>query len=835
MQIQNISNNNNLITLFIRNDDGSLIIKEDNSFMSYYYEKTTDKEADAISLFGEPLRKIYCDKPSDIRKQRSPDAYEADIALTKRYILDKIPTFEKSKTRIILFDIEVECTELPHPKEDQKAESPISVITIYDNYVDKYKTFFIKDYKSEFEMLNDFCATIKKLQPDVLSAYNVDFDYYYLFYRIGENFPKMISPISQIQWERGFQYPAGISILDFQGLYSKYTLHKKDSYSLMNVANDELDYEIEEDFDFTNLEIAKKKNILDVKKLKELNDKLNLFNYFDEIRVSTKCLWCDLPSEMRNYKWQSNNSKVIDMLALAEAKKLGVILPSKKTGEEQEDYEVEGAFRWLDKTGLFKDLSDVDLSGAYPQIIIDFCLSPENFTDKPEENTIKIEILTRENREYKTTYYVRQNSNAILPSLVKKLLSAKNELKARVESLDKSSPEYLIQSIFYDSKKALTNTAYGVILLKFFRLFDNRVGESITFLIRDLLFSIKQKLEKNGKTVRYFDTDGALIDGKEDITSLLNDWALEWAMDNYGNDKVDIHFDQKGVFSSIFIQAMCRYRGRLETPTGQKIETKGIQVKRKDVGKWVKSFQEQLYDKILDDENKENIIQFIKDKIVEMKNADIREISLPVKINKKTEDYKTTPKWLKPLEETQKLIPEFQQSIGNRFYIIYCKDVEKLALSNKYYDHIKKENIDWDAVLEKNVFNLLCPIFKGLNWNEDLLKLSEEYGIILGSQYRNDLIEELDNKDELKIKYSAKEVKIRMNEKLGIVKPEKKIKKIKKNNDIEEQLETDELIYADNQEKIKKVKKIIDNEPKNVVNLKKDSELEIELKKRGLL
>jgi DNA polymerase I len=760
--LQNISNLNNHITFFCRKEDGTLDIIHNDKFMPYYYEKTTDDKADAISIFGEPLRKIYCDKPSDIRKQRSPEAYEADLAFCKRIIIDNVEEIIKSKTRILFMDIEVDCKELPHPKEDQKLDSPISIIRFYDNYNKKWKSWRLDKWKSEFEMLDDFCKTIKQISPDVITFWNKEFDYYALYYRIGEQFPAMISPIGQIHWRNGFTMPAGISFVDLMGLYAKYTLHKKDSYALMNVANEELGTEIEEDFDFTDINVADEKNKLDIEKMIQLDEKLHLFDYFDEIRTSAKCQWEDLASEMRMYKWQSNNSKIIDMLALAEAKKLGVVLPSKKTGDEQEDYEkVEGAFRWLDRTGIFKDISDVDLSGAYPQIIIDFCLSPENFTDKPEPNTIKIDILTRENREYKTTYYVRQNPNAILPTLVKKLLSAKNELKTKVELLNKNSKEYEIQSIFYDSKKALTNTAYGVILLKFFRLFDNRVGESITFLIRDLLFIIKEKLEKNNKKVRYFDTDGAMIDGKEDITPLLNDWAFEWAMDNYGNDKVDIHFDYKGYFSSIFIQAMTRYRGRLETTTGQKIETKGIQCRRRDVGSWVKSFQEQLYDKILDDETKDNLIAWIKIKIDEMKNADIREIALPVKINKKLEDYKTTPKWKIPLEETKKLIPKFNQTIGSRFYIIYCKSVEKLALSKKYYQHIKKEDIDWDAMVEKNIFAILVPIFIGLQYELDLLNLAEQYLICLSSQFRQSLLERFSNKDKLIKYYSKKEFKKR--------------------------------------------------------------------------
>ncbi|MHA2013327.1 MAG: DNA polymerase domain-containing protein [Candidatus Helarchaeota archaeon] len=1155
--LQNISNNGSHITLFCREKNGSLTIKEDRNFLPYFYEKTTDKQSDAVSIFGEPLKKIYCTKPSDVRKQRSNNSFEADIIYIKQYILNKIESFEKSKPQIIFLDIEVNANELPHPKEDKFLKDPISIIRFYDNYEKKWYSWRLDKWNSEYEMLEDFCKTVKKLSPDIwcldpntvvktlngykkikdckvderilsmntqnnydsakiikkfnsikntlkfttktntiissfkhkfpvlnqdykihnnyelttlkhaeditiddyflvpmnyiesqnifsdyhwlmgyyqadgtkgknrrleikdnnlsclykakevllkfnirtkikkyqncyilysvnsfntriflekikyrqqnlieylnnllpneqlsflaglidgdgcLSAkclkhttinkdltdwmsyilwgngipnniiqsnqnnkfvytitiyqscnnyliqcqhdnkksftdfnskhsldvvplkpilqtlikkwnlkidknfvdyfyghkkninrkkfiniiehllidnqlsnyksyklkslknfaknyyfekiidikpngrqevteisldkyhvfignnilthncsWNSDFDYYSLYYRIGEDFPKKISPIGQEHWRNGFPMPAGISIVDLMGLYAKYTLHKKDSYALMNVGNDELDYAIEEDFDFTDIEESDRKNKLDVEKMIKLDEKLKLFEYFDEIRIIARCLWEDLPSEMRNYQWQSNNSRVIDMLALAEAKRLNVVLPSKGINNEKGD--VEGAYRRIDSTGLFKDLSKVDVSGDYPNQIIGFCLSPENLSLKPCENSIKIEVTTRENQEHKATYYFKQNPDAIVPSLTRKVLDLKNELKETLKATPKDDPKYKQLQIAYDSRKALANSTFGVLGMPFFRLYNPEVTDTITFLARDLLHYIEQRAEQAGHKIRYLDTDSIFHDGKQDITNKLNQWAIEWAMNNYKNENVDVTFDWEGYFSSIFIQAMCRYRGRLETSNGQKIETKGIQMKRKDAGSWVKSFQAELYDLILDGNDKGIILEFIGKKIEEMQKADIREIALPVKINKKIEDYKTTPKWLKPLEEAKKLEPNFDKSIGDRFYMIYCKSVEKIALGNKYYKHITIDDIDWLAMIEKNIFNLLVPIFKGLNWEIDLLDLAERYGIILGSQYRNKLLEELPNFEELKKYYSARNAKKRI-------------------------------------------------------------------------
>ena len=758
MKLQNISNQGSHIDLFIRNDDGSLTIKHDKNFLPYYYEVTTG-EGEAVSLFGETLKKIYCIKPGDIKKQRSMTSYEADIIYPKRYILDKIPTFEKSPTRVIYFDIEVDCTELPKPKENQEAKDPVSCITMYDNYEKEYKTFFIEDYKSEYDLLQAFCAQIKKLQPDLLVAWNVNFDYYYLYYRIGEEFPKLISPIGQIQWRNGFKYPAGISIVDMLGLYAKYTLHKKDSYALMNVAHEELDYKIEEDFDFTDIHEAKRKNLLDVEKMVKLDEKLNLFKYFDEIRILTRCYWEDLPSEMRNYAWQSNNSKIIDMLALEEAKRLNVALPSKRQDNEKGD--VEGAYRETFGTGLYKDLAKVDLSGAYPQAIIDFCLSPENYTTEDAENTIKIPVFSRKTGELKQTYYIKQNPTAVVPSLTSRLLKMKNELKKKLNDTNSNAPEYKQLQIAYDSRKALVNSAFGVFGMPYFRLYDSNVADTITFLIRDLLHYVKAKLESQNYGIQYFDTDSIFLHGKEDITEQLNKWSLEWGMDKYRNSKVQIEFDYEGYFSSIFIQALCRYRGRLERPEkGQKIETKGIQMKRKDSNIWIKDFQKKLYDLILDNNTKETIIGWLKEQIIDMQKVDILTVAVPCKFNMKRADYKKQEIFFRAIDNTKELIPEFKKEVGDRFWWVYTKgEKDVYAIDKNHVNHIPE--IDWPAMIKRNVLNLLVPIFKGLNWECELLELSEEYSIIFGSQHRNKLLQDLPDFEEKKQYYSAREVKKR--------------------------------------------------------------------------
>ena len=764
MRLQNIHNEFAKVFLFIRNEDNSLSIKENNSFLPYFYEPTTG-DAEAIGYDGTKLKKIYCRAPHEVPKQRTQQSYEADIIYTNRYVIDNVDNIEKSNTRIVFFDLEIQATELPRPKETKKAPYPISTIVIYDNYTSKYKTFFLDDYESEYAMLEDFCNVIKKLQPDILTGWNAkDFDWAYLFYKFPQIAEK-ISPISKKRIRDEIEYPAGIAIIDMLGLYYKYTLGKKDSYALDNVAHEELAFELWGDTDFMNIKESKEKCQKDVEKLVKLDEDLQLFEYYDEIRRLSKCAWEDLGAEFKNYQWQSNNSRVIDMLALQEAKKLNVVLPSRynKVSEEK----IEGAYREIFGTGLFKDLAKVDVSGCYPRMIIDFCLSPENYVEEKNDNTIQVDIHSRETHEKTNTYHVLQNSTAILPSLMKRLLNLKDELKAKMKTVAKDSDEYKQLEVAYASRKAMVNSGFGVIALPFFRLFNYQVGETITFLARDLLHFTKEKLEKRNIKIKYIDTDSLFIESKENFTSQLNTWAIEWGIEKYNNPKVEIEFEHEGYFSSIFIQAMCRYRGRLETDKGQKVETKGIQMKRRDSNVWVKTFQEQLYDRILDGHEKGVIIEWIYKQIAQMQKADIRQIAVPCKFNKPREEYKKKEIYFEALDNTQKQIPDFKKEIGERFWWIYLNDERRvIALDEKNYEHIKRNEIDWNLMIERNILNLLVPIFKGLNWEIELLDLSETYNIILGSSHRNTLLEGRSDFEEKKQYYSAREAKKRIKEKL---------------------------------------------------------------------
>lgn len=790
MKLQNIFNKWNTIYYTLREND-KLIIKEVHDFYPYFYE--LDPNGDHISFDGKKLTQICVKNPHEIKKLRSPNSYEADVHFVKRYLIDKVPQITKSKTRYILFDIEtpIEDKKYLDPRFTKESPYPITIIVAYDNYTKEYTEYDMRDYTSEFDMLEAMCKQIKEASPDMLLAWNIlNFDYPYMFYRFPELAQKL-SPINEDDWREpsDIRYPALISVVDLMALDHKFTLGKRESYAADNVCMEE--FEGEESWgetDFINdIDKVKAKCLNDVKRMVRLIEKNDYIEYFDQTRLDTGCLWEDLPSKKVGFKWQSNNSKPIDLMFLREAKKLNIVLPNKpkredpiigaieEYGDDEKAYD--GAYREIFKKGIFNNcLGKYDLGSAYPTAIMDFCLDPANIGDK-DGLEIDLYRMIGEEKQDIDTYKFKQNQFAILPVVVKKLLTTKNELKALLGSIDPSDSNYKTYERQYDSCKARINSLYGVLGNPYFRLHDRRVAETDTFLIRDLLLFVKNKLKALGYEVIYIDTDSVFIRSDKDLSSLLNRFVIEWGMDKY-NKKVNIKFDYEGQFARLFLVALCRYIGEVRKTNGKlKPEVKGLQMKRKDATLFVKEFQEKILNYIMDGHSDEEIFSEITEWINKLKTVDLITLGHPCKFSKNREDYKKQEIFFRALDNTKVLIPTFNKEIDQKFWWIQVSDeCEVLAFDKDNQSHIK--NLDDKLIIETQIMNVLVPIFEGLDKGKELVEFATKYDIVLKSDFRNRLLSPYANCEELIKYYSANAVKAR--KKALLPQPEKKVKKLKK-------------------------------------------------------
>ncbi len=583
--VTNIANINSEIILWHRVGK-DLKVFRDKSFRPYFYQLANNGIYKTID--GKRVNKVMCYRPSDVKNKRDENSYEADILYCKRYILDRIGAFSKADLKYSFIDIEVLCPELPNYLDPKY---PISCISCSNNYTGEIKTFFLLDYRefyyndekggiltTERHLLNDFTQWIREQQFDLSLGWNfVLFDYRYLCARYKRIFnvelAEILSPIAQAKYlgsqnreEQPILIPAGTSVLDYLDMYKK--IYKTEpAYDLDSIALKELNQPKRKKIDFNKLtEDIKIKNREDVRLLMELDKKKNIINYYDELRRMSTCEWSDTT-------W---NSKMLDMILLREAKQKNIILPSKKYGQDlpEEETSFEGAYRRcniMDKedniikkcTGLHKNVFKLDLSSAYPGMIIEFCLDIANLS-----NDKGIDVNG-------TKFY--QNKNALLPSVALKLINKKDLLKKELKSLNPETEEYRDLQTKYDAQKAVVNSLFGICGLKIFRLFNYKIASSITYLVRDLLHYVENRLIEQNIEIIYIDTDSFFIQAKNNPTELCNQLIQLWAKEKYNKENVNIAFDLEGKFSKLFIISLCHYKGFLETKAGIKEEIKGIE------------------------------------------------------------------------------------------------------------------------------------------------------------------------------------------------------------------------------------------------------------------
>jgi len=728
----------------------TLSLFKDSTFRPYFYQVSSNGIYKTID--GKKVEKIICSRPSDVKNRRDEGSYEADIFFTKRYIIDKITSFGKVDLKYSFIDIEVLTKELPNYLYP---EQPISCISCSNSYTGEIKTFFLADYilpiphAAEKLLLDDFVKWIKEQQFDLLLGWNfIEFDWRYLCGRykklFGCELAEMLSPIAQARYLGGSKevepnlIPAGISVCDYLDFYKK-IYRTESSYALDAVCQKELKEKSYKKVDFSKLsDEIKEKNINDVRRMIELEKKRKIIDYYDELRRMSMCEWSDVT-------W---NSKMIDMILLREAKQKGIILPSKHYGEGTEIDEIgfEGAYRRCE-TGLYKGLWKLDLSSAYPMAIINFCLDISNIAKEGVTiNTVK--------------FY--QNENALLPTVARKLISKKDILKSQLKSANAESEEAKDLQIKYDAIKAVVNSLFGVCGLKIFRLFDYRIAASITFLIRDLLHYVEEKLKEQDIEVIYLDTDSFFVKSKDNPKDLCNLLIKQWAKEKYNKDKIGIEFELEGQFEKLFIVALCHYKGYLRTNKGLKEEIKGIEVRRKDSSNFIREFQNTLIEKIMNEEPQDKIIEFINTEKERIKTLPLTDIGFPCRISQ-TEGYKSIPIFLRALEYTKELV-EFNKVTGDSFYWIpvipFGKAIRKssrnktnketkevtIQSSEKSIDknvicfdednlnHIKRNEFDldknvdqkvtinWEKIIDKSITMKCEAIFLALKWDLSLIK-----------------------------------------------------------------------------------------------------------------
>jgi DNA polymerase elongation subunit (family B) len=501
-------------------------------YKKYAYIK--DPNGQYESMYGDRLTKVF-----KWEKDSGEELFESDVPETTRVLVDLYQDDVPSKGHIVLtFDIEVEMiTGLPNI---EKAENEITSIAAYDDATKEYHVFvvdknnkvngksFQKDgrdvhvhvFGSERDLLMKYLTYIESVNATIWTGWNIDFfDVPYLYNRIknvcGENQANRLSCIGKTYWSpyRNRYSIAGVSIMDYIGLYKRYNFGLESSYTLNHIATKELgrgklEYEGSLDDLFENdLEKFIEYNITDVELVVSMDAKLQFIELSRAI--------CH--SGFTPYEDYIFSSKYLEGACLAYLKKKGLVAPNKpknhkdKLAEQAEAGEEKfiGAYVKEPIVGKYDWIYDLDLTSLYPSIIMTLNISPETkvgkIKDWDPENWVR-----GENRQYtvvgKTKEFtynrteleevIKDNqlgvaANGVLytqkkPGLIADILDTWFKQRVEFRKLETKYGEAgdTEKYEFYGKRqlvqKILLNSMYGVLGLVAFRFYDIDNAEAVT-------------------------------------------------------------------------------------------------------------------------------------------------------------------------------------------------------------------------------------------------------------------------------------------------------------------------------------------------------------------
>lgn len=376
----------------------------------------TDKQTGIKTIFGDNVLRKKFKNYWEYKKyqEEHDDIFENNMLpeiqyLVERYHSIKDEDIKTPKLKKFVIDIETISEEgFPEPEE---AKWPINLISLYDIDTNEIFTFGEQPYtkttlenenvqyyhaQDEQDLLQTFIDFFRNSGVDVVTGWNISynkktntsgFDFPYIINRIKKIFEekdkyKELSPIGEVTYRKNQdgEYTTkihGITIIDYLSAYKWYSRDKLESYKLDEVCKVELKKKKLDYSEYGNLNNLYKQNwnlfvdynIIDVKRVKEINDKRQFIELVQTMSLITKC-------PMESYQ---------SMTALLEGKMLvhlrnnGLCAP-RMYMNSREHYPA--AYVKEPQLGLHKWLTAIDIKSSYPTAIVTLNMSLETYVGK---------------------------------------------------------------------------------------------------------------------------------------------------------------------------------------------------------------------------------------------------------------------------------------------------------------------------------------------------------------------------------------------------------------------------------------------------------------------
>lgn len=393
----------------------------------YFY--VPDEEGDFKSIFGHKLKRLDFDSTDEMKaaQRQYGQKFESDIQPLAKVLMNEYYGRPTPILHYAFIDIEVDYNSSIGFSSPENPYAPINAVTVYQSWTDEYWTYAIppkgwkddgtfqdkiaamwEEHKLGFKPNVVLCKTEGELlsamvddiqSADIISGWNSEFfDLPYIMKRLLRVNPKLANkmcflgckPAKENTVER-FGSPAivyalnGRTHLDFMDLFKKFTFEGRQSYSLGNIAAEELDIP-KLDYDGTLEELYNNDfvhfvtyNARDVEVIVKLEDKYKFIQLVNQMAHENTVPFNAMLGTVRYVETGIMNFCHNLPQDLARLFGHAGLIACDKAFSTVKNKKVEGAIVMVPRMGLWEWLGSVDLTSLYPSVIRALNMSIETF------------------------------------------------------------------------------------------------------------------------------------------------------------------------------------------------------------------------------------------------------------------------------------------------------------------------------------------------------------------------------------------------------------------------------------------------------------------------
>jgi len=679
-----------VVHVYGRLEDGGTFVVRDDRQRPHFYVRTADAEraraagapqpqpVDKRTFDGAPVCRLEVETPPDVPGLRDRlhaagiDTFEADVRFAVRYLIERgikggceiegeaVPglgvTWAFDNPRLRPADVRIEPRVLSFDIETDVKGERLLAVALYGPEIDEV---LIVDGDNrampanavrcadELAALDAFCERVRRLDPDVLTGWNiVDFDLSVLA-RIAQrlrhpfNLGRDPGPIrirkAEGYFGSGQAVVPGRLVLDGIDLL-RGAFVRMDDYSLDAVARSVLGEgkalagevrdragEIVHNYQHDLAAFAHYART-DARLAFDIVRKLNLV----QLAFARSQLAGMTPDRV------AASIASFDFLYLSELERRDIVTPTVRSDDSRVHAAQQGGHVLEPVPGMHRNVWVFDFKSLYPSIIRTFNIDPLAYVAQPSPGADLIE----------TPGGAFRREPAILPGML-------DELFPRRDAARRAGDDVAAHAI-----KILMNSFYGVLGTPACRFHNPALANAITGTGRDLLLWSKQWFEAAGFKVLYGDTDSLFVhSGSDDpggaralgpklaasLTAELGRYVGErWRVQS----RFELEFEK--LYLKLFLPrvrhgtagARKRYAGLLDGEEADHIEFVGMEVVRRDWTALAKRVQRELYHRLFAGES---VDEYLADVVKQVRNGALDdELIYRKNLRKDAEDYTAT-------------------------------------------------------------------------------------------------------------------------------------------------------------------------------------------------